>query len=234
MSQTSIQARDLSMRYQERTLFHIPKLSLGPQQAVYLSGANGVGKTTLLKILSGLVTPTTGQVNVKRGSLFARLLGFDKHTGAIYMHQTPYMFDSSVFDNVAYGLKYSLKDTRKLRTKVIKALRLVGLETLADEHISVLSGGERQRVAMARAWILKPGILLMDESSASMDAESVERQVILAHDLLNRGSTLVITSHQQNALTALCSRHWILSQTQLIERADLKLIDTNEENYAIA
>lgn len=94
------------------------------------------------------------------------------------------------------------------RNEAIKALRMVGLEILADEHISVLSGGERQRVAMARAWVLKPSVLLMDESSASLDSESILRQVVLAQDLLNRGTSLVITSHQQNALTALCRRHW--------------------------
>ncbi|MCV5737013.1 energy-coupling factor ABC transporter ATP-binding protein, partial [Escherichia coli] len=87
-------------------------------------------------------------------------------------------------------------------------LRMVGLETLADEHISVLSGGEKQRVAMARAWILKPSILLMDEPSASLDQESIERLVVMAKDLLDRGSSIVVTSHQANALTDLCKKQW--------------------------
>ncbi|MCG7588689.1 ABC transporter ATP-binding protein, partial [Photobacterium sp. OFAV2-7] len=111
---------------------------------------------------------------------------------------------------------------------------MVGLETLADEHISVLSGGERQRVAMARAWVLKPGVLLMDESSASLDQESIERQVVLAEDLLDRGTSLVITSHQKNALTALCRRQWTITNTKLIERADLQLVDEDSNEYAYA
>ncbi|MDE1076929.1 energy-coupling factor ABC transporter ATP-binding protein, partial [Escherichia coli] len=90
---------------------------------------------------------------------------------------------------------------KEKRSTVINALRMVGLETLADEHISVVSGGEKQRVAMARAWILNPSILLMDEPSASLDQESIDRLVIMAKDLLARGSSLVITSHQANALT---------------------------------
>lgn len=68
----------------------------------------------------------------------------------------------------------------------------------------MLSGGERQRVAMARAWIIKPSILLMDEPSASVVQESIDRLVILAKDLLARGSSIVVTSHQTNALTDLC------------------------------
>lgn len=149
MMQISIQASDLSMRYKDRLLFHIPQLSLDPQQAVYLCGDNGVGKTTLLKILSGLQTPTTGTVNLTQPSLLSRWLGTRKGIGLIYMHQTPYMFDGTVFDNVSYGLKYTIKSRQYRRREAISALRLVGLETLVDEHVSVLSGGERQLVAMA-------------------------------------------------------------------------------------
>ena len=144
------------------------------------------------------------------------------------------MFDGTVFDNVCYGLKFTINNRQMRRTEAINALRMVGLETLADEHISVLSGGERQRVAMARAWVLKPGVLLMDESSASLDQESIERQVVLAEDLLDRGTSLVITSHQKNALTALCRRQWTITNTKLIERADLQLVDEDSNEYAYA
>jgi len=234
MSQISIQAHDLSIRFKDRLLFHIPQLSVGPQEAIYLSGDNGVGKTTLLKILSGLQKPTTGKVNLQQTSLLTRLFKGRTQGGVIYMHQTPYMFDGTVFDNVCYGLKFTISNRQIRRTEAINALRMVGLETLADEHISVLSGGERQRVAMARAWVLKPGVLLMDESSASLDQESIERQVVLAEDLLERGTSLVITSHQKNALTALCRRQWTITNTKLIERADLQLVDEDNNEYAYA
>ncbi|OAN17773.1 ABC transporter ATP-binding protein [Photobacterium jeanii] len=234
MSQISIQADDLSMRFKDRMLFHIPQLNIGPQEAIYLSGDNGVGKTTLLKILSGLQKPTTGHVNLHHQNWASRFFRGQRDGGVIYMHQTPYMFDGTVFDNVRYGLKYCFTDRQSQRNEVINALRLVGLETLADEHISVLSGGERQRVAMARAWVLKPSVLLMDESSASLDAESIERQVLLAEDLLERGASLVITSHQRNALTQLCRRHWTISQNKLVERADLQLVNEDKNHYAFA
>ncbi|WP_036816847.1 ABC transporter ATP-binding protein [Photobacterium sanctipauli] len=234
MTQLSIQAHDLSIRFKDRLLFHIPQLSVGPQDAIYLTGDNGVGKTTLLKILSGLQKPTTGEVSLRKQSLIRRLFGGQCNGGVIYMHQTPYMFDGSVMDNVCYGLKFTIRDRQQRRAEAINALRMVGLETLADEHISVLSGGERQRVAMARAWVLKPGVLLMDESSASLDPESIERLVVLSKDLLARGTSLVITSHQQNALTALCRRQWTITDTKLIERAELHLVDEDNDKYAYA
>ncbi|KLV07237.1 ABC transporter ATP-binding protein [Photobacterium aquae] len=234
MTQLSIQANDLSVRFKERLLFHIPHLVLGPKDAIYLTGDNGVGKTTLLKVLSGLQKPSTGDINLSHNSWIRRLFCAQSNSGVIYMHQTPYMFDGSVLDNVCYGLKFSLRDRRKRRTEAINALRMVGLETLADEHISVLSGGERQRVAMARAWVLNPSVLLMDESSASLDQESIERMVVLCKDLLARGTSLVITSHQKNALTELCRRQWTITDSQLIERATLQLVDGDNDTYAYA
>ncbi|MGB1974586.1 MAG: energy-coupling factor ABC transporter ATP-binding protein [Vibrio toranzoniae] len=223
-----ITTQQISMRYKERVLFHIPELSIGPNDAIYLKGDNGVGKTTLLKILSGLLKPSSGRIQSPtqrwQHNLFPRL----KFKDIIYLHQTPYLFDGSVYQNVAYGVRFNKQNQKDKRAQIINALRMVGLETLADEHISVLSGGERQRVAMARAWILKPSILLMDEPSASLDKESIERLVIMAEDLLQRGASLVITSHQTNALTDLCKKQWWLKDNTLTESPLLQVIKKNK------
>ncbi|MCF7504998.1 MULTISPECIES: energy-coupling factor ABC transporter ATP-binding protein [Vibrio] len=231
-----ITTQQISMRYKERVLFHIPELSIGPNDAIYLKGDNGVGKTTLLKILSGLIQPSSGRIQSPTQSwqqiLFPRL----KFKDIIYLHQTPYLFDGSVYQNVAYGIRFNKESQKDKRAQIINALRMVGLETLADEHISVLSGGERQRVAMARAWILKPSILLMDEPSASLDKESIERLVIMAEDLLQRGASLVITSHQTNALTDLCKKQWWIKDSTLTESPLLQVIQKNraQENIYAA
>ncbi|WP_159656532.1 energy-coupling factor ABC transporter ATP-binding protein [Vibrio atypicus] len=229
-----INAQQLSMRFKERVLFHIPALSIGPNDAIYLKGDNGVGKTTLLKILSGLMKPTTGKVNAPNDSWLHRAFSRTGRKDVIYLHQSPYLFDGTVYQNVVYGIRYQKESPKDKRAQVITALRMVGLETLADEHISVLSGGEKQRVAMARAWILKPSILLMDEPSASLDQESIQRLVVMAKDLLERGSSIVITSHQKNALTDLCRKQWWIKDTTLIESPLLQVITdaTQENSYA--
>ncbi|MFA0727618.1 ATP-binding cassette domain-containing protein, partial [Vibrio sp. 10N.222.48.A4] len=135
-----ITTQQISMRYKERVLFHIPELSIGPNDAIYLKGDNGVGKTTLLKILSGLIKPSSGRIQSPtqswQHSLFPRL----KFKDIIYLHQTPYLFDGSVYQNVAYGIRFNKESQKDKRAQIINALRMVGLETLADEHISVLSG----------------------------------------------------------------------------------------------
>ncbi|TRN26355.1 energy-coupling factor ABC transporter ATP-binding protein [Vibrio furnissii] len=221
-------AQQLSMRFKDRVLFHIPQLSIGPNDAIYLKGDNGVGKTTLLKILSGLLTPTTGQV-LNQDTWWRRLWHTNARRNVIYLHQSPYLFDDTVYQNVVYGIRFSSQSAQDKRSEVITALRMVGLETLADEHVSVLSGGEKQRVAMARAWILKPSILLMDEPSASLDQESIDRLVIMAKDLLDRGSSLVITSHQTNALTTLCKKQWWIKDLTLVESPLLHVVKEEQE-----
>ncbi|CAH0525951.1 Fe(3+) ions import ATP-binding protein FbpC [Vibrio hippocampi] len=218
------------MRFKDRVLFHIPSLTIGPNEAVYLKGANGVGKTTLLKILAGLIKPTCGEILPKNACLLGRLTGNLGRKDVIYLHQSPYLFDGSVFNNVAYGLKHKIKDAQLKRSEVINALRMVGLETLADEHISVLSGGEKQRVAMARAWVLKPSILLMDEPSASLDKESTAKLVTMAQDLLAHGSSIVVTSHHSNELTKLCHKQWWIKECTLVESPLLQVIDKTNHN----
>ncbi len=223
-----LDAKQLSMRFKDRVLFHIDHVSIGPNDAIYLKGDNGVGKTTLLKILAGLQKPTKGKVSNSQ-PWWRNVLSTSAHRDVVYLHQTPYLFDTTVYHNVAYGIRFSAHNTKDKRSIVINALRMVGLETLADEHISVLSGGERQRVAMARAWILNPSILLMDEPSASLDQESIERLVVMAKDLLARGSSLVITSHQANALTELCKKQWWLKDCTLTESPLLHIVKPNKE-----
>ncbi|WP_413478828.1 ATP-binding cassette domain-containing protein [Vibrio hibernica] len=220
-----LQAHNLTMKFKDKMLFHIPKLQLMPNEAVYLRGDNGVGKTTLLKILSGLLQPTSGQLNCQQSRL-SRWLSPNKHR-IVYLHQSPYLFDNTVFNNVLYAIRFSSYSHIEKRAQVISALRKVGLETLAKEHVSVLSGGEKQRIAMARAWVTKPNILLMDEPSSSLDIESISRLHILAKELLENGASVVITSHQQNELTQLCTKQWWIKNHTLVESPVLQVIQAS-------
>ncbi|MGF1705885.1 ATP-binding cassette domain-containing protein [Enterovibrio baiacu] len=232
MSQITLEAVDLSVKYKHRLLFHISSLKLCPGDAVYLSGQNGIGKTTLLKVLAGIQRPSSGYLNLARASWLQRLAGFTGQSGVIYMHQSPYLFDGSVIENIAYGLKGKHVCQRKQRQLTMQALRMIGLESLSREHISVLSGGEKQKVAMARAWAINPSILLMDESCANLDVEAINAQKIMVDDLRDRGASLVLTSHHPNTLTDGCNQQWLLENQRLIHKPKLNII--NKDNHAFA
>ena len=217
MTQITLEAFDLLVKYQERTLFQAPYLKIASQDTVYLSGRNGVGKTTLLKVLSGLQKPQMGYLNLKPPSRFSCFSRAYKRP-VIYMHQTPYLFDSSVEENVAYGLKGRSFSKHARDRIILDALKKIGIAALRHQHISILSAGERQKVAMARAWALNPSILFMDESSANLDPEAIEAQKKMIHDLLDKGASLMITSHHPNALTKACNQHWIIENQGIIKK----------------
>ena len=223
----ALTAHQLTMRFGDRQLFEIERLSIAAGDAIWLHGANGVGKTTLLKILAGLLPPTRGYTNLpgRWQQRLNRLLKRDLGPGRVtYLHQTPYLFDRTVHDNVAWALDKQLGS----EVRVFEALRRVELEGLAREHISILSGGERQRLAMARAWALQPAFLLMDEPTANLDAHSVALMAAMAQDLREQGSGLVIISHQSNDLTDLCERQWTLARGRLHEPTPLKIIERHD------
>ncbi len=209
-------ATALEMRFNQQPLFRIPELVLHGHQRVWLKGPNGVGKTTLMKILAGLSKPTTGQV-VLEGAPSRRWRRDGSPLGqVVYLHQSPYLFNGSVWDNLAYGLNNLALSVSERDDRIREALVLARLEHLAERPAQVLSGGERQRLALARAWVLNPRFLLLDEPSANLDPDSLRLITQMVDQLYQQGCGLVITSHQQTELTDRCEEHWILDNQSLI------------------
>ncbi|MBY5922632.1 energy-coupling factor ABC transporter ATP-binding protein [Ferrimonas balearica] len=218
-------ATALEMRFNQQLLFRIPDLMLSGHQRIWLKGPNGVGKTTLMKILAGLSRPTTGQV-VLRGAPSRRWRRDGSPLGqVVYLHQSPYLFNGTVWDNLAYGLNNLALSVSEREVRIREALGLARLEHLAERPAQVLSGGERQRLALARAWVLNPRFLLLDEPSANLDPDSLGLVTEMVDQLYQRGCGLVITSHQQTELTDRCEEHWVLDNQSLI---CLNMVDQQE------
>ncbi|SIS96274.1 energy-coupling factor ABC transporter ATP-binding protein [Neptunomonas antarctica] len=206
---------NLVKRFGTRELFAIEQLQVREGESVHLKGENGVGKTTLMKIMAGLEKPCSGTVIVtpkQRRWWSGRI-----HPDVIYLHQTPYVFMSKVIDNVAYGLKLRGGSRQNIKIKVKQALVWARLEHLAEQPAHSLSGGERQRLALARAWILAPRLLFLDEPTANLDRHSVSTVAELVSQLLKQGTTIMVSSHQSNRVTELCTRHLLLEGGALHE-----------------
>jgi tungstate transport system ATP-binding protein len=217
---------NLVKRYGARELFHIEQLHVKEGQSLHLKGENGVGKTTLMKIMAGLEKPCSGKVSVTPS--YRRWWSDRLHPEVIYLHQTPYVFMSKVFDNVAYGLKLRRGSRQDIKAKVQQALAWARLEHLAEQPAYLLSGGERQRLALARAWILAPRLLFLDEPTANLDRHSVSTVAELVRQLLEKGTTIMVSSHQSNSVTQLCTRHLQLENGALQEIETL----TETKRYA--
>ena len=199
---------DVSQGFAAQALFTIPYATLHSGQAVHLHGANGAGKSTLMKIMAGLQKPLTGKV--KRGFDTAEK---KNRQAVIYLHQQTYLFDTNVRANVEYGLKLR---GEKSANKVDEALAWARLDHIQDRAAHHLSGGERQRLALARALVLKPQIILLDEPSSNLDVESMERIQQMLAELKGKGTGYLLACHQKNLVRQSCDQNWYLQNGQLV------------------
>lgn len=161
-----------------------------------LTGPNGSGKSTLLNILGFLLRPDRGEmlfagerINWK-GSTLTYL-----RKQVTLLHQSPYLFRGSVYDNVAFGLSLRAVGGMQARDLVGEALAAVGLDGFQRRKSDELSGGEAQRVAMARALAIRPKLLLLDEPLANVDKESARVLEEVITSLPAHGTAVVMSSH---------------------------------------
>jgi tungstate transport system ATP-binding protein len=170
----------------------IENLALQPQRIYALTGPNGAGKSTLLRIMALLLSPQSGTVEFT-GSAPRDL---DRQRQKVTLvEQTPYLFNSSVADNLSYGLKLRGINSRERSDRIRATLAIVGLEGFEQRQAKELSGGEVQRVALARALVLKPELLLLDEPTANIDSNSLQSYESLISGLSEYGATVVFSTH---------------------------------------
>ena len=190
-------------------------LSLYPGKCIFLSGKNGVGKTTLLKIIAGLEIPDLAKIEISGKTNCWKKAIRSVRKEIIYLHQNPIMFSSTVELNVAYGLRFTSLNRKQRQESVEEALEWAGLTDVAKKQAKTLSGGVQQRVAFTRAWILKPKVLLLDEPMANMDHESREQTYQLLVRMKSAGMSLVITSHFMQYFEGIVDQHFQLKNGAL-------------------
>jgi len=184
----------------------------------------GSAKPPYSKLWRGSSPPDAGEVFYDGKVLPLRTAPQQYRDNIVYLHQSPYLFDCSVIDNVAYGLRRRRMPRAAVQAKVAEVLEWAGLEHLGKRNAKYLSGGEKQRVALARARVLAPKVLLLDEPIASMDYKSRERTYVLIERLKKEGMSVVITSHELSAVLPLADVHMYLR--------DGKLHDERQDNTA--
>jgi tungstate transport system ATP-binding protein len=198
-----------------RLLLDIDDFAIAPGSCTLLTGPNGVGKTTLLKILGGLEPPDTAQVEYGGATLGWAAARRRFRRDVIYLHQQAYLFDRSVAENVAYGLRGTGHARAEVTRRVAQVLDWTGLAHLAGRSARELSGGERQRVAFARAIVLAPRALLLDEPLAGLDEEARNRTVFLIQRLKSDAIAVVLTSHDPLPSLGVVERHFELRDGRL-------------------
>ena len=192
-----IEFRDVEFSYNGSSVLHKVNFSVQRGELVYIVGPNGGGKTTLLKLILGLLKPDSGTIRVfeKTPEKSRSRVGYTPQ----YI-QFDTQFPVTVEEVVAMGL---LKGGRgrvfrkRSRSAVHDALQRLGIEDLAKKPFSGLSGGQRQRVLIARSLADKPELLLLDEPTSNVDMHTEDRLIELINEL-NRDHTILLVSHDLN------------------------------------
>jgi ABC-type Fe3+/spermidine/putrescine transport system ATPase subunit len=180
-------------------------LSVEPRELVALLGPSGCGKTTALKIIAGLLRPTSGDVRVEGRSIVGAPP--EKREAAMVFQKSLLFPHMSVASNVGFGLKMRGVSREESGHKVETALRRVRMEGFADRKPDELSGGQQQRIALARALVTEPRLLLLDEPLSSLDANLREEMRELVKRLQREGGyTTVFVTHDQEEAVVLADR----------------------------
>jgi len=228
---------NLTRRHGSRTVLNIDTLEIAPNLIYTLIGPNGAGKTSLLKILAFLDKPSSGRMHfLDRPVSFEEKHLYGLRRQVVLLDQTPIMFTGSVLQNVEFGLKVrkvALKERRKL---VEEALELVGMENFADYDARGLSGGETKRVALARALVLEPQVLLCDEPTANVDNENQEIILkIIERINKERQGSIIFSTHYLSQGQRLADHTLLLQNGSLSDIASeniyrVTIIDSEEES----
>lgn len=153
----------------EQTILDIPELCLSPGTVMGVMGPNGAGKSTLLKVMALLEDPTEGRIFYQGSEVSQKKLTLEQRRNFAIALQQSLLLNTTVFQNVAIGLKLRNSPKKLIKERVNFWLEKFRISHLANKHASYLSGGEAQRVNLARAMVLEPEVLFLDEPFSALD-----------------------------------------------------------------
>jgi len=217
--QPTFRLHNVTKRYGQREVLNVNHLDLPGHEIYAFLGPNGSGKTTLLRIIALLAKNTAGKVEVLGEEVTwskDQLLRLRRQMAMVT--QTAFMFEGSVFSNVAYGLKVRGQRGKEVKQTVANVLDLVGMSSFVNNDTRGLSGGERQKIAIARALAVKPQVLFLDEPTANIDPRSsldIEKYIRLIKQELN--TTIIMVTHNLFQARRLADRIYFLWDGRIIE-----------------
>ena len=233
MNEVHLSTKNLSYTYPDGT--HALKninMDIYKGQKVAIMGSNGAGKSTLFSHFNGLTKPTSGHVEVDGKAIkYDRdtLLEVRQKVGIVFQDPNDQLFAPTVKEDVAFGPMNLGLDYEEVERRVDEALTMVGMEQYMDKTPHHLSGGQQKRVAIAGIIAMRPEIMILDEPTAGLDPEGVEKVLDILNNLNKEGMSIVISSHDIEMVNEFAEKIFVLNNGEILESGDKHEIFSNKE-----
>lgn len=234
MKNIIIEVKNLNLTKGIKKILDIEHFSLEEGEAVALIGPNGAGKSTLMQVLMLLQRPTSGELYFKGEKVnWKDPIAYRRRMAMVF--QEPLLLDTTVYHNVASGMKLRGFKADTIPERVHEWLKRLGIEHLAERQARYLSGGESQRVSLARALVLEPEVLFLDEPFVALD---VPTRAALTAELARilRGTRIasVFVTHDYSEVPLLAESVTVMEQGRIIQKATPREVMTRPVNRTVA
>ena len=184
-------------------------LSISEGEFAFLVGPSGSGKTTIIKLLTGEIRPTEGEITVNgfnMGEMKRRKMPKMRRTIGVVFQDFRLIENMTVYDNVAFAMRVVGATGKEIKARVPKVLELVGLEGREKRLPTELSGGEQQRVAIARALVNNPKMIIADEPTGNLDPVRSLELMLLLEKINDMGTTVLVVTHEKELVNTFSKR----------------------------
>lgn len=224
-----IEVTDLSRRYGDFLAVNRVNFSIRPGEIVGLLGHNGAGKTTIMKMLTGFLEPTSGTIRIDGRDLQTHSIDLRAQLG--YLPESPPTYpEMSVYDYLDFAAQLKGMNGQDREKAVIDAINKTDLADKATSTISTLSRGYRQRVGVAQAMLNQPRVLILDEPTNGLDPTQIEHMRELIRSLREH-STVILSTHIMQEVSAMCDRVLMIRRGELA--LDTTLADLQQSNTLV-
>ena len=227
--ESSLKAIELSKSFDSRRVVDHVSFEMKTGEIIGLFGPNGAGKTTTFYSVIGFIRPDSGKITIDDEDITYLPMFMRARKGITYLPQEPSVFRKlSVANNLKSVLEFYETDREKIEHKVQELLETFKLEQLAGNNADLLSGGERRRLEIARALMMAPRFILLDEPFSGIDPISVADLKKIVNGLKKRGIGILLSDHNVRESLPICDRAYIMSEGKIILEGDPSRIVNNK------
>lgn len=233
MTNIQLSTENLSFTYPDGTqaLKNI-NIEIEKGEKVAIIGPNGAGKSTLFSHFNGLTEPTSGRVKIEGKPIsFEKdeLLKVRQKVGIVFQDPNDQLFAPTVKEDIAFGPMNLGLSYDEVEKRVEDALKMVGMENYEDKTPHHLSGGQQKRIAIAGIIAMKPELMILDEPTAGLDPDGVEKVLNIMNQLNEEGMTLIISSHDIDMISKYADKIFVLYNGEIIESGNKNKIFSDME-----